>query len=330
MNPSDQENLMSRYLLGELSESEQTAIEDEYFADGEKFERMWAAENDLVDRYVRGRLSRADRQRFERHYLATPRHRERVAFARSLLKAADHSAQENDAPAAISESEPEDSWWVKLVAMLRGPQLALGVGLAMASLLLTLGVVWSFLERGRLREQLARLETERSAEQQRQQELERQRQELEKKLAEWQGQGIQWKTELERLRAEQRRIEAQKVTPQPSSQPALLSFLLTPGLLRGGGEPRQLAIPHSTAQVRLRMKLDGNDHRSYQVGLRAVDGGEVFRQQSLKARPGKAGAEVAVTIPAAKLTAGDYILTLSGVNAAGETEELNRYFFRVR
>jgi hypothetical protein len=329
MDTIDQENLMSLYLLGELSESEQTALEQEYFADGEKFEQLWAAENELVDRYVRGRLSRADRQRFERHYLSTPGHRERVAFARSLLKAADQPAQENAAPEVISDPQSEDSWWAKLVATLRGPQFALGVGLALASLLLALGAVWLFIDRGRLSEQLARLQAERSAGQQRQQELERQKQELEKQIADQGRRDEQLNGELERLRAEQRKAEAQKVTPPPSSQPALLSFLLTPVLVRSGGEPQQLTVPRGAAQVKLRMKLDGNDYHSYQVRLRAVDGGEIFGQ-SLKARSGKAGAEVAVTIPAAKLTAGDYILTLSGVNAAGEAEELNRYFFRVR
>ena len=46
---------MTRYLLGDLPEIEQTAVEQEYFADPEKFEEVWAVENDLVDRYVRGR-----------------------------------------------------------------------------------------------------------------------------------------------------------------------------------------------------------------------------------------------------------------------------------
>ena len=70
---------MTRYLLGDLPETEQTAVEQEYFADQEKFEEVWAAENDLVDRYVRGRLSRAERELFERNYLQSPKHRERVA-----------------------------------------------------------------------------------------------------------------------------------------------------------------------------------------------------------------------------------------------------------
>src|SRR5215470_18820848 len=58
-----------RYLLGDLPETEQTAVEQEYFVDPEKFEEVWATENDLVDGYVRGRLSRRERELFERNYL---------------------------------------------------------------------------------------------------------------------------------------------------------------------------------------------------------------------------------------------------------------------
>jgi hypothetical protein len=54
----EQGERMTRYLLGDLPETEQTAVELEYFADPEKFEEIWSAENDLVDRYMRGGLSR--------------------------------------------------------------------------------------------------------------------------------------------------------------------------------------------------------------------------------------------------------------------------------
>src|SRR5262249_29143702 len=84
-----------RYLLGDLPETEQTAVEQEYFVDQEKFEEVWATENDLVDGYVRGRLSRRERELFERNYLQSPKHRERVAVARKLLEAADRQVSED-------------------------------------------------------------------------------------------------------------------------------------------------------------------------------------------------------------------------------------------
>ncbi len=78
------------------------------------------------------------------------------------------------------------------------------------------------------------------------------------------------------------------------------------------------------------MKLDGNDYSSYQVSLRTVEGRDILSRRSLKAAPGKYGFYVTVPISAGKLGKGDYILTLSGRNNAGEVEEINRYFFRVQ
>src|SRR5262245_3880472 len=93
-----QDERMARYLLGDLPETELEAVEQEYFADPEKFEEVWAAENNLVDRYVRGRLSRGERRLFERNYLQSPKHRDRVAIARKLIEAADRRTAES-APA---------------------------------------------------------------------------------------------------------------------------------------------------------------------------------------------------------------------------------------
>src|SRR5215813_2832325 len=102
---TEQDERMTRYLLGDLPETEQTAVEQEYFADPEKLEEVWAAENDLVDRYVRGRLSRAERELFERNYLQSPKHRERVATGKKLLEAADSHGAENEGAQRVIASE---------------------------------------------------------------------------------------------------------------------------------------------------------------------------------------------------------------------------------
>src|SRR5262245_43305632 len=94
MKIDQNENLIRKYLLGELAEADQTALEQELLIDRGKFERVWAVENELVDSYVRGEMSRADRKRFESHYLASPLHRERVAIAESFLTNIDQAAGE--------------------------------------------------------------------------------------------------------------------------------------------------------------------------------------------------------------------------------------------
>lgn len=87
------EERIHRYLLGDLPEEEQSALEQVFLDDGEVFEQVWAAENDLVDRYVRGKLTPAEKHLFEENYLASPAHCERLAFAKKLVQAADSGAE---------------------------------------------------------------------------------------------------------------------------------------------------------------------------------------------------------------------------------------------
>lgn len=80
-----------RYLLGELTEAEQSALEETYFNDAQVFAEVAAEENALVDDYVRARLAPETRRRFETVYLSRPERRARVEFAEALLSRADAS-----------------------------------------------------------------------------------------------------------------------------------------------------------------------------------------------------------------------------------------------
>src|SRR5262249_32675294 len=99
------EKMIRQYLLGELSESEQTALEDECFADGAKYDRLLQAEDKLIDDYARGYLSAAERLQFERHFMGTPRRCEHVRFARAFTALLDqeHEAQ---APPQTEQASP--------------------------------------------------------------------------------------------------------------------------------------------------------------------------------------------------------------------------------
>ena len=48
---------ITRYLLGELPEDEQAALEARYIADSRVFDEVAKIESDLVDDYVRGKLA---------------------------------------------------------------------------------------------------------------------------------------------------------------------------------------------------------------------------------------------------------------------------------
>jgi len=317
MKSSTQEDLVHRYLLGDLQEEQQIALEREYFADPEMLERVWEIENALVDRYVRDRLNPDEKTLFERHYLASPVHRERVVFVTTLLETVDLHAERGRAGIG---NKPAISWWSAFLVSLRGNSWRWAM---MAAVVLLSGLSIVLLtERTQLRRQIDQLKAETSSQQQR-------TAELENEIAAGREQSDKLAGELARLHEASEGAESQPQT-SPSETRSILSFVLTPMLMRSGGEAKQLKLSQATAAILLQMRVQQPDARVYQVDLRTVEGVKVWSRSSIKARPSaKDSSTVSVTIPAGKLGASDYILTLSATNGANETEEINRYFFRV-
>ena len=316
MKIDQRENLIRRYLLGELAEADQAALEQELLIDRRKFEQVWAVENELVDSYVRGEMSRADRKRFESHYLASPLHRERVAIAESFLTDIDQTVGET---AGVSEKEPVISWRRGLP--LRSPRPVFGVVLVMA-LLLTFTLVWSYIEEVRLSGRIANLQKEAQTEHaflnQRERELASRNQEIEKAIADVSQHNEQLKAELEQLRR------------WGQSTPSTFhSYLLAPASIRSQKGPPQSTISLSAGKARLLMELYNNLYASYQVIIQTVEGREILRRRTNKVRFGKELAFATLRVNAGDLTKGDYILILFGQTADGRSEEIDRYFFRV-
>jgi hypothetical protein len=85
---TDDDARLRQYLLGELSDEQNAALEEEYFENDAILDRVSVAEDELIESYLSGRLPPPDRERFDRHYLAAPNHRSRVAIAREVRRAA--------------------------------------------------------------------------------------------------------------------------------------------------------------------------------------------------------------------------------------------------
>ncbi|MCM3901133.1 MAG: hypothetical protein ND866_05460 [Pyrinomonadaceae bacterium] len=316
MKPDIQENLMRRYLLGDLPESETNELEIQVLRDDEKFEEMWGIENRLVDGYVRGRLSAADRERFERHYQASPVHRQRVAIARNLVEEADRLGA-NVIP--IAARVP---WGVRLSEKLGFSLLSWQSALVAAMLLFAMCSLWLLLDRSRLRREQEQLRVESQSQQNREDALSQ-------KLANAKEESETLESEIERLRVEGNNNTQPTNRQERIQRPTIYSLLLSPMLMRGGDNPQTATIPPQTNLLRLQMKVDQESARRFQVSVSTVEGRQVWDQQ-IKPRAGQARTSIISTqIPLSKLPIGDYIVTLSAVNSTGRPEEVNRYFFRV-
>ena len=312
---TNQEQIIQRYLLGELTEVEQEALEQQYFNDRLLFEQMVQAENALVDRYARGLLSPEVRDRFERYYLAHPKRRERAKFAEALAVKLDQINEVAAAPPVQRES-----LWGRLLDSVRGPRLAWALSLVV--LLLAAGAVWFLSETRQLRQLLANYESEKATQAQRERELQQQ-------VADERRRSEQLSAELDRLRAEQN----SKPSPSPpvNTAPAFVSLILTAGGIRGAdtGPPAVLVIPAGTEQVRLQLNLKENGYPSYRASLQRAGGQEIFARQHLTPKTTKSGASFTLIIPAQRFATGDYILTLRGISQSGEVEDVSKSLFRV-
>jgi hypothetical protein len=310
MNQPNQ--ILHRYLLGELSEAEQTALEEKYFADAQLFDRLVEAENELADKYARGQLSNGTRQQFEQYYLAHPRLLERARFAQALTAQIDHLSKPNQ---SSSSTEP---WWNRLWDSIRGPKLAWGFALAL--LLLVAGAGWLVFQTRRSRQDVARNEAERS----RQEETEHVR---EQQLAEERKRSDQASSDSARAPSDQ---VTTTPAPSPASPAAVATLILNVSGVRGpdtGARPT-LNLPSGTEKALIKLNLRDVDYRGYSVLIQSADGRETFKRDGLKSTS-QTRMSLAVTVPANRFAPGDYILTLKGTTQAGEVEDVSKSFFRV-
>ncbi|HMV46987.1 MAG TPA: hypothetical protein PLD20_09565 [Blastocatellia bacterium] len=295
----NQREYMRSYLLGVLTEAEQTALEDHFLNDDEVFEQLVAVENELVDTYARGQLNAPERRQFERHYLAHPSRRERLRFAQALTKKIDRRP---DAQTASSTAIPSTSWWSKLTDFFRLPQSGLSWAMSVALVLMavTVGAIYWQIHR-----------------------------------------------QISKLDVAVTDTPQPTVSPSPSvnlppspmlspavpekSQPTFASLALSIGSLRGESNestPR-LTLTAEMEFARLQLAFRRQDYPQYNVSLSLAGGAEIWRKQGIKANAGAAKETLTINVPANKLPAGEYLLTVRGVSQSGELEDIGKSSFRV-
>lgn len=76
--------MIRQYLLGQLAEQQQLAIEQRLLTEDGLFEELEAIEDELFDDYVADELTRDDRKQFEQYFLSTPARRQELEFAAGL------------------------------------------------------------------------------------------------------------------------------------------------------------------------------------------------------------------------------------------------------
>ena len=299
------EQLLTRYLLGVLSQEEAERLDELSIADEEFASRLNAVENDLVDSYVRDELSGETLERFKSVYLPSSKRLEKIEFANTLLRWHEKAAT------AAAQASPTKSRNVGRWFGLRW--LSVQWGLAVAGLLLmSVAVGYLLVENARLKQ----LSSESS---ERQIALAQRAQELERELGEQRSANAGALKELETLR---------KWVPVARTLRTIAVLLLPP--TRGASQITDISVPPGTERVTLRLQLESNDFRVYRVVLKEPASNQiVWRSAKLRAKLEGEATTISISLPAALLKQQNYVVELTGVPARGTGEFVSSYPFKV-
>lgn len=314
--------MINRYLLGDLPEHEQVAIEEAAFQDEQKFQAIQDAESDLIDEYVRGELSARDRRLFEDRFLASAERRRKIEFARALAAVTPEFVAK-EKPAVVDRPL---GWRDALAAFVYGLSPVPRFALAAATLLVMLGGAYLIFQTMRLRSQLLTAQNSRQQQEQAlQQQIDNERARTQQLSAELQ------REQRQREQAEQLLTQVEQAQQaRAESQPAIVTLALLSGVPRGGGTRPKLQLPQETRLVRLQLEINpADDYRYFTVALHDRNGVQVWKRSGLTARSQRGGRSVIVTLPANILKSEKYELALRGVSSEDTAEDLGYYYFDV-
>lgn len=321
------EELATRFLLGDLSEESRLQLEERFFREDRFYEQLVAIQEELADDYVQDKLSAGERAQFEKTFLSSPRRRQRVEFAAAFSRAITESGT-----SPLATPVRRVAWWESLLLFIGPPGNRLPAVAAVAALALLIGAAWLLVENRRLssRVQQARVEKESLIQRSgaNEEEAERKRAELERDISALRAQGGEMETKIQQkqreLEALQRARSPARLAP-PSGE--IAAFILPPGLTRGTDEPERLIIPAAARYIRLQLDLEREeDYQSFVAEIRTARGNLAWSKSGLVVQKTSYGRAVFLAIPARLLSNGEYEVTLNGA-ASGRVEAVGYYYF---
>jgi len=303
----ENKDILVRYLLGDLPEEDLERLAQEYFIHDETWEALDAIESDLVDAYVCGELPRALQQKFTTNFMNSPRRRERVEFAKTLMNS---TAREQAGAGRIEGREgekwraspPPRYWFQRPVARLAWVATAL----VMAGMIAAVAV-----RNGRLRDELKRMQI---AQIELQHQLDNARQQAANRGTDTHGAKLEM-----------------PLSQLLSHKIPTISIMLSPGLLRNNkNESPTLPLTGVRSSILLVLDLDQDQYPAYEAVVKTAGGKPIKRITGLKSQSVQDNEKaVALNMPAQLLKRDDYVVTLFGRRANGQVEAIDSYAFSV-
>jgi hypothetical protein len=325
-----QEDLIIRYLFGELSEDEERAIEERFLTDNQFFEQMLSVEGALIDAYIQGELSQDERQKVKDSLLTSEGQVGEAIFVKGLvnrltaMRPADTHAH-TDAALSSKVARPDRwrSWLASLSKRNFGKKFSFALLLLISAFSLFL-TIWNL----NLQYKLSQIEAKQAAMEARNQEL----------LLQLERQGDQNDKLAQNLENERRKLDelAQEMVAlqelKSGNDPSQIAtlFLTADYFTRSKGELKVFNIRPGVSRLQIIVgNLREDTYESYNAIIQTFEGREILGPKEL--RPGRGTPDrVSLTLPAALFSDGDYTLTLQGRTESGEIKDIREYYFRIK
>ena len=314
------ETKIRRFFLGELSETERTAFEENFIADESLFEQIQVVEDELIESYTCGTLAETDKAKFERNFLITEKRRQRVAFTRSMLD----KLAENRESAVAKKTETTAanySVWNSIADFFKTPKLAFGAAFA---LFLAAFGGWFLLNDSNKPEVVRNITPTPT--------VEIIQPDANQTVPPIQNFAVNSNAKTPKNETNANNSAPKKETPNVNSnaqrtQPAAVNPVLAlfAGTIRSEGKTKTLNLPENAENVSFQLNLESIDYKIYRAEIVNADGKLVAKSGNL--RTGKS--KINFAVPARKLVKGDYLVKLSALNPNNETESVADYTFRV-
>lgn len=298
------QDLATKYLLNELSESERARSSERLFIEDDYFEQLLDAEDELFDAYIRGELTPEKQRQFEKQLLTSPEQQGKLQFAQAL-------AQLVAEPSAEKPGSSKSGLWLLTSGFRRSSVWATGFALIAIAFAIFAG--WLLFSNSRLQQQLTISDGQRIAEQQR-------ASKLEQEIA----------TQRERAAEQAKQLDQNRNSPSTATaqRSAIFSVSLSTGVLRDRSSSKLVEIPRNIETVNLTLELEAVErYQRFSVVLSDAAGKQVARRDALRARRVGGAQTVTVSVPANSLPAGKYELELSGTLPNGQAESVAYYYF---
>ena len=329
--PALNEQLVRRYLLGDLPRRERERLEVGLLTDDRYYKTLTAledqVEDDLIDEYLDDELTGTERENFEHVFLNTPERAHKLKVVKDLKDRAAVTSPGEAPDPKIVKPDPSYGHWMPAIAIFQNPLF--GLSSTAALMLALLCCAWLWMRSNNLEAQLRQARAQPLTDPKLKEQVEQLRQRNDALTAELERS----KEELASLKQQ----ETQGVTPPDQTstpdRPTFATLTLSPSLRSTANKKiPTLTLYRGMTEARLYLnveRVNPSDYPRVRAIVKRQSGAEVWRNDDVKLQQRGNNARAELSIPAEILTGSQYVGTLDGFTSDDQTELLGLYFFRV-